>query len=75
MVLQFDAQGWVTILAIYLLVAAYVAFVGQNIENTCAQFGRRCLHVRFAPHVAIADTCEHITDRIVHNLLSLTSLT
>src|SRR3546814_701211 len=47
-----------------LAIAANVAFTLQHVENANAQLGRRAGHAVLARLLAVADTGEHITQRI-----------
>src|SRR3546814_7555594 len=62
-ILEFDAQALVLAL-LFLAIAANVAFTLQHVENANAQLGRRAGHAVLASLLAVADTGEHITQRI-----------
>src|SRR3546814_16324145 len=49
---------------LFLAIAANVAFTLQHVENANAQLGRRAGHAVLARLLAVADTGEHITQRI-----------
>src|SRR3546814_9482486 len=62
-ILEFDAQALV-LAQLFLAIAANVAFTLQHVENANAQLGRRAGHAVLARLLAVADTGEHITQRI-----------
>src|SRR3546814_1197049 len=62
-ILEFDAQALV-LAQLFLAIAANVAFTLQHVENANAQLGCRAGHAVLARLLAVADTGEHITQRI-----------
>src|SRR3546814_17346669 len=62
-ILEFDAQALV-LAQLFLAIAANVTFTLQHVENANAQLGCRAGHAVLARLLAVADTGEHITQRI-----------
>ena len=52
-----------------------VAFVFENFCNSYLQFGRRHSHFRFVDHLTVANTGQHVGDRITDTHFVISSLT